>query len=185
MQNLSESHTHTHMMLNQLHNFCIRTLRRVLELFVTNVWLLFQIVYPRTENTSPTRPHTLLSQPLIRCFLRILILPERWDVFRTASDATAVGREVAQHALTHTRTQFFGIRVTQPGVRPPSVSNDFLFLTHTHTEFQVHICCCSLDGLHCQCVQIILANNFLLPVSDLATSCVWELHKFRLREAQV
>lgn len=43
---------------------------------------------------------------------------------------------------------------------------------YTHTQFQVRSCCCSLDVLHSQCAQIILANNFLLPVSDSATSCL-------------
>lgn len=53
------------------------------------------------------------------------------------------------HARTHTPTQWY-----------------------THTQFQVHVCCCTLDVLHSQCAQIILAYNFLLPVSDSATSCL-------------
>lgn len=187
------------MISNQLHNLCILTQRetiltlgyKVIKLSVINAWLLFHIVFPlhvphslvchsnsqRMQHTV----HTLLFYPLIRCFLRFLILPECCDVFRTwcvdmaDCDTAAVGLEVAQRGLTHKHTWkwFFGFRAAQLRLRPLSISNDFLFLRHTHTQFQVHICCCSLDVLYSQCVQIILANNFLFPVSDSATSCPW------------
>lgn len=171
--------------------------RQVIKLFVLNVWLWFYIVFPVYASDSSVwhsdsqkmqhNFHTLLFYPLIRCFLQFLILSECCDVFRTwcvdmaDCDTAAVGLEVAQRGLTHnhTWTWFFGFRVAQLGLRPLSVSNDFLFLTHIHTrtEFQVHICCCSLDVLYSQCVQIILANNFLFPVSDSATSCPWSCIK--------
>lgn len=73
-----------------------------------------------------------------------LILPECCDVFRKCCAVMTGCHTAGVRTVTH---------------------------THSHTHLQLRICCCSLDVLHSQCVQIILANNFLLPVSDSATSC--------------
>lgn len=82
------------------------------------------------------------------------------------------------HACMHTHTQ------AHSKCYDSIVGCPFLFLSlhaHTHTYSLTHTgtpthssrcCCCSLDVLHSQCAHIILANNFLLPVSDSATSCL-------------
>lgn len=69
-----------------------------------------------------------------------------------------------RRAHTHTHTS----------LRPLSISNAFLFLIlHTHTNIVPDAMCVYVGLLMystTQCAQIILANNFLFPVSDSATS---------------
>lgn len=75
----------------------------------------------------------------------------------------AAGGGSAWFNTTHTHNSLVSGQHSQ--VLDPSVSNDFLFLTHTHSSR-----CMSVVVLlmyYSQRVQIILANNFLFPVSDL------------------
>lgn len=121
-----------------------------------------------------------LFSPLFRCFLYFLYvggLPESHSVFRkccvvmTGCDAAGVG------TVTHTQHTHKD-SIVWPQTSAYLYSLPLPYFAHHNARCSKCACVCVcvytvalLMYSTAQCVQIILANNFLFPVSDSATSC--------------
>lgn len=127
-------------------------------------------------------PQTIQLYHLFRCFLYFLWFYLLYVVMFSGSAVLwwlTVILQVSEQSRWSKRSTWFHKRTVRvvllwchdridPCTSLMLSSSSFL---HAHTQLQVRVCCCSLDVLHSQCVQIILANNFLFPVSDSGTSC--------------
>lgn len=166
----------------KLFSLCVYVCVCVCDISWFNLTFKRSLVYRIWQELAPHADNRVFCH-LFRCFLHFLYFASLLgchDVFRkrcvVMTDCNAAGvklKEVVKWGFTHKHTHRCKdiTRLVSDlclSLMPSSAS----FGTHTQIQMQctcVHVVLLmySTD----QCVQIILANNFLLPVSSSVTSC--------------